>query len=173
MKNQDWEVMMDALHGDGSGFYDPTGRRLDKYGRPAGQQQLGDDGRPITRTKRTHPYSYEAFLVWGTPWYRMSKEDRAASDAVYDDRMRQWDYEKYESAQRQAFTTRGSFSQCSPAEIEKFLQLYYSDHTIKLLTLLEGCNVSNGYPYWVFRFTSDGIKARAAERAKQEAEKKP
>lgn len=41
------------------------------------------------------------------------------------------------------------FNNRKPEEIEKFLSQYLTNR-IKLTAIMEGCNVSNGFPYWIF-----------------------
>jgi hypothetical protein len=43
------------------------------------------------------------------------------------------------------------FTNRTPKDIEKFLSLYLGKY-IELTLIMEGCNVSNGYPYWVFYY---------------------
>ena len=102
-------------------------------------------GAPLERTKRSHPYSYEPFTVWGVR--------TEGATGVYSDRMFQQSPSKFNVCCQEVWGNTGQYfdSRC-PYEIEKFLQLYYEDLTIKLTWIVEDCNVSNGYPLWYFQF---------------------
>lgn len=103
------------------------------------------EGEYVEHDKRTYPYSYDRFAVWKGEW---SQTD----SAVYSDRLHQWDTKKYRECSIQVWPNGGgTFSQRSPLSIEKFLSLYF-EKPIKLTGIEEGCNVSNGFPYWIFYY---------------------
>lgn len=95
-----------------------------------------------TKSKSSHPYSYDAFYIW-------RDKNLKDSGTVYHDRMQQWDYSKFEEACK--LTEGKRFSQYNRAEVSKFLSAYFNKK-IKATALVEGCNASNGYPYWIFYF---------------------
>jgi len=102
------------------------------------------DGYPVSKTKEKYPYSYDPYVVWKGDY------DKNRDGATYSDRLLQWDYDKYNRCCREVWKNeRQSFSERNPKDIEKFLSLYFGKE-IELTVLMEGCNVSNGYPYWVF-----------------------
>lgn len=102
-------------------------------------------GEPLKRTKSSHPYSYEPFTVWG------SRDEKASG--VYSDRMFQQDPIKFNKCYQEVWGNTGQyFDNRYSCEIERFLQLYYEDISIKLTWIVEDCNVSNGYPLWYFQF---------------------
>lgn len=103
------------------------------------------EGKPVERDKANWPYSYDRFVIWKGDW---SETDYA----VYSDRLCQWDSKKYSECCKQVWPNSGGlFSQKSPLDIERFLSLYFGKQ-IKLTGIEEGCNVSNGYPYWIFYY---------------------
>lgn len=104
-------------------------------------------GDVVTRNPQTHPYSYDPFLLW--------KGDYKEGDSiVYSDRLISWDHEKFNKCCMEVFNNKGqNFNNRKPKDIEKFLSLYF-DKDIKLTAIEEGCNVSNGYPYWIFYFVN-------------------
>lgn len=103
------------------------------------------EGKPVERDKRNWPYSYDRFVVWKGDW-------NETDCAVYSDRLRQWDAKKYRECCKQVWPNGGdTFSQRSPSSIEQFLSLYYGQQ-VKLTGIEEGCNVSNGFPYWIFYY---------------------
>lgn len=102
------------------------------------------NGEPIKRTPKTHPYSYDAFVVFKARDYR--KTDHVADH----DRMRQWEPETYSVAAHAIFgTDHPTFSNCTPTDINRFLSHYFAKPVI-CTALLENCNWSSGYPYWTF-----------------------
>ena len=95
-----------------------------------------------TRGKHSHPYSYDAFYHW-----RDRHINRA--HAVYHDRMQQQDWDKYEEARE---LVKGKwFNECTREELSAFLSAYF-DKEVKAVALVQGCNQSSGYPYWVFYY---------------------
>lgn len=109
-------------------------------------------GERVERTPREYPYSYDPFQVFKDPAWT----DRDA--VVYSDRMYQWDWEKYDRCCEKVWNDRRqSFSGRDPAEIERFLQLYFEDPTLMLTGIEAGCNYSNGYPFWVFYMKGEKV----------------
>ena len=109
-------------------------------------------GERVERTPREYPYSYDPFQVFKDPAWT----DRDA--VVYSDRMHQWDWEKYDRCCEKVWNDRRqSFSGREPAEIERFLQLYFEDPTLTLTGIEAGCNYSNGYPFWVFYMKGEKV----------------
>ncbi len=95
------------------------------------------------RTRLTHPYSYDPFTVWGG-------KNEKCNNSVYSDRMRQWDYEKYNRIGQALFNTGDMawFNTGNAKKIEQFLREYNGDNTLELTRVVEYCNVSTGYPVW-------------------------
>lgn len=98
------------------------------------------------RTPRNAPYSYDPYVV-----KKSARCTPLLDDAVYSDRLSQWDYDKYEAACKHAFKTGGQFSTKSLDEISDFLS-YYFDKKVECTCIMEGCNVATGYPYWIFYY---------------------
>jgi len=103
-------------------------------------------GNPVKRTKEQYPYGYDAYVVW------QEGHIKGKGDCVYSDRLFKWDTEKYNESCKKVWSNTGqNFGSRNPKDIEKFLSEYY-DKEVKLTTIMEGCNASNGFPYWVFFF---------------------
>lgn len=99
----------------------------------------------------SHPYSYDPFTIW-------KRQGAAPNDSVYSDRLLQWDFKKHNELCQKHFGNKGQrWDNRSPELIEKFLQDYLDDPTLSLCEVIEGCNQSNGYPYWCFRFFSSKL----------------
>ncbi len=104
-------------------------------------------GNQVERTKDKYPYSYDGFVT-----HRLGKNEEANS-TVYSDRLWQWDYGKYEACVKKVFGDhRQMFYDATPDQIERLLRLYYNDDSIRVILIMEYCNVSNGYPVWRFDF---------------------
>src|SRR6478609_7403466 len=98
------------------------------------------------RTKFSHPYSYD-------PIRHFHKWVGGEAENAYDDRMRQWNYRKWDDAFKAVHTEMGnSFRLSNPKTAEKILRLYYESPTLVLIDLIEWCNVATGYPCFSFGF---------------------
>lgn len=106
------------------------------------------NGRPVERTKMDHPYSYDPFVVWCGAF------NEATSRCVYSDRLFQWNSNKFNECCIKVFTNKGQyFYDRTPEDIERFLSEYLGE-SVKLTAVMEGCNASSGYPFWVFYYES-------------------
>lgn len=103
------------------------------------------NGKPIERTPLSYPYNYDEYVIW-----KDENFNEEECSAVYSDRLFQWDYEKYNKCCQEVFKNQGQqFYEREPKEIEKFLGMYF-EREVKLTAVIQGCNQSSGYPYWVF-----------------------
>lgn len=103
-------------------------------------------GNPVERTMEKYPYSYDPFVVWKKDYNEKNSRN------VYSDRLVQWNHEKFNEACLNVWGNKQQvFHNRKPKDIEKFL-INYLDKNIKLTAITEGCNVSNGYPFWVFYY---------------------
>jgi len=95
------------------------------------------------RTKEDWPYSYSDHYLWG--------EREQGCDAVYSDRLAQWDSAKAKAA-RDAVSEFGSrYGYWGKEGTSKYLSAYFGK-PVEAVAVAEGCNVSSGFPYWVFWF---------------------
>jgi hypothetical protein len=100
-----------------------------------------------TDDRSTHPYSYSPFFHWKSPdWKKID-------NASYDDRMRQWDYDKWNAVRSRL--SNGRFEYVGQEELNRMLTEYF-DKPMICTALVEGCNVGNGYPYYVFYYREQG-----------------
>lgn len=107
------------------------------------------DGKPIERTPETHPYSYQEFVV------HKSQSFKKTDNMVYHDRLLQWNRKAFSDAVREVWPEMPEsqmFYGKKPEDIERFLSLYFGEE-VNLTAVLQGCNVGNGFPYWVFAYT--------------------
>jgi len=96
------------------------------------------------KTKEQSPYGYTDFYHW-----RVFEIGNAKGhQAVYSDRLDQWDGDAYKRAHDLKKT---QFQYYNQEDCNKFLTEYFGK-TIFATALSEGCNASSGYPYYVFYY---------------------
>ena len=99
--------------------------------------------RPVKRTKRSHPYSYDGFVQ-----ERVHPNEKA-NGTVYSDRLTQWDYAKCRRLQKKHFGKETDYWNNIPAsKIEAFLREYWDLDELVVVLVMEYCNMSSGYPLW-------------------------
>ena len=65
----------------------------------------------------------------------------------------QFDWDKHnELCEKYWNNTAQYWGDRSPELIERFLQDFYNDKSIELVGIMQGANVGNGFPYWVFMY---------------------
>ena len=107
-----------------------------------------ENGVPIKKTPHTHPYSYDAHVIDGK--FNNEFEKGYINGCVYDDRLLQSDYKKYEALKVKYL------SNCTNvATVQKLLREWFNNDSIIVVNVMKGCNVSNGYPYYVFQYHVD------------------
>lgn len=107
-------------------------------------------GERIKRSPHEFPYSYDPFVLFKDgSWSEFD-------EAVYSDRLYEWDSELYDRCCETIWRDHGQyFSRRKPTDIERFLRLYFKKN-LRLTGIEEGCNVRNGYPYWIFYMKKEG-----------------
>lgn len=120
---------------------------IDKFGNVLfGMKGVDINGNPVERSKEDYPYSYDFFVIWKKDYIKEK------SNVLYSDRLRQWDRQKYDDCCMEVWgDKRHSFYSRNPEEIEAFLYKYIGKN-IKLTVVMEGCNISSGYPIWSFHY---------------------
>ena len=102
---------------------------------------------PVEKPKNKFPYSYDGFIL-----HRFGPNSEFDSTA-YSDSFKLWDNEKFNSLKEKYFKNKGDYWPTSePKLIEKFLQEFFDNSDLKLIFIMEYCNISNGYPVWRFDF---------------------
>ncbi len=108
---------------------------------------VNEFGNVISRTPQEYPYSYDGFIT-----YRASDNDPDAG-TIYSDRLWDWDFKRADALCQKHFGDKGQyFSNRSPKKIEAFLRDWCDDPDLKLIFIMQYCNVSSGYPVWRFEF---------------------
>lgn len=94
-----------------------------------------------------HTYSYSEFFHFG------SRETIAQSGvtAVYNDRLWQWDYKKTERLSKEHIGCR--WEHAGRAKLSAFMSAW-EDKPVEVVAFAEGCNISNGYPYYILWYRS-------------------
>ena len=124
------------------------------YGNDGKLISLDFENNVIERTEHDYPYSFSTRCTWAILGEKRKKiEALDTLSGVYSDRLFQSDSLAYNMACRAVWDNEGQyFDSRSPKDIEKMLQLIYSNPKLKLYRILKSCNVSNGYPVWYFHF---------------------
>lgn len=115
---------------------------------PGNEMYKDENGIPVKRTPITHPYSYDAYVIDGK--FNKEFEKGYVNGCEYDDRLLQSDYKKYE-ALKVKYLSKGT----NVATAQKLLREWFNNDSIIVVNVMKGCNVSNGYPYYVFQFHVD------------------
>ena len=122
-------------------------RDMDGFTRYYGYYDM--DGVPVKRTPQSHPYAYDMFVIHrAAGYYTATTKD--VTKSFYSDRILQWDFDKTRKLMKKHFGEAGdSYRSRDPKKIQSFLRERFNEPDLKLLAVMEGCNVSNGYPvYW-------------------------
>ena len=104
------------------------------------------------RTKMSHPYSYDAIVLFNT--------GKPTNGSAYSDRMQEWDYEKFN---KHLGTGEIKFRWGSQSSVETFARLYFDDVTLKVTKVVEICNVATGYPVGLICWHSDKNKTETVQ----------
>jgi hypothetical protein len=113
------------------------------YGGPfGGPMYLDEHGEPVTRTPKTHPYTYDGFVIW-------SIDDEEPNDTIYTDRLTMWDHAKHDRLCEKHFGNDHQYwDKRAPKKIEAFLKDWIEDPNLQLIRVIQYCNQSSGYPTW-------------------------
>lgn len=105
------------------------------------------------RPHYTNSQFREAQTVYLAAGYRLTKSDDLVIGASYNysDRLWQWDWEKSRAAWETAKQQRPDH-QDTAEQIEIYLRTFFDDPKLKLVHILAGFNVSNGYDYQVYGY---------------------
>jgi hypothetical protein len=114
----------------------PHDDRVDLFG----GKWVDPDG--LCREKSAWPYAYSEFYLFG------GKAGADASDAAnYSDRLWEWDRAKADRLWVEH--CKGHRWDNAPIEkLDAFMSAYW-ERKLEVTALAEGCNPSNGYPYWI------------------------
>lgn len=106
-----------------------------------------EHGQPVERPKHSNPYSYSPFVV-----FRGGQNDES-NGTIYSDRLLSWDRAKHDALCLIHFGGTGHlWNNRSSTAIEAFLRDWTGDPELRLILVMECCNVSSGYPVWRFDY---------------------
>lgn len=111
---------------------------------------VDERGNPVRRTKQTHPYSYDGFVLWKSRDYKPT----LPAGTIYSDRLYEWDYEKAMRLGEKHQIRR--WDNTPTKQIEAFLRDWNDDPKLHLVLVMEYCNQASGYPVWRFDYLSSG-----------------
>jgi len=106
------------------------------------------DGNEVERKRHDWPYSYDAYVIF--------KKRQEYQHTSYSDRLFQQDHVKYNKLTQKHFNNNSQYwNDKTPEQIEAFLRDFFNKPDLELIGIMEGCNVSNGYPYWIFMYNCE------------------
>jgi hypothetical protein len=114
---------------------------------------ITDEGLPVPVTRHMSPYAYSTFVQYddgstlGDPRVVCPELLMFHSNSII--RM-----EKYDKLAKEHFDNRGHYwDDRQPDTIENFLRVIVDEPKLVLRRILQGCNASSGYPFWIFKVT--------------------
>lgn len=103
-------------------------------------------GKPVKKVQEQYPYSYDPYALW------IGNYDCTTDIAICSDRMMKNDLEKFNECCEKVFENHAHyFVNRKPEDVEKFI-CYYLNKKIELTGIEQGCNMFNGFPYWIFYY---------------------
>lgn len=107
-------------------------------------------GEKVIHSPDKYKYSFDPYCIFKDPEY--DETNPKDIQQVFTDRMRQWDTKLYEYCCEKVFgKTIDCFSSIPAEMIQEFVGNYFTK-SVKILGLEIGCNISNGYPYWIIYY---------------------
>lgn len=106
---------------------------------------VDEHNKPVKRTKDKYPYSYDGFII------HRSLPNEETTHTLYSDRLHTNYYKNWSSLSNKHFGSNGDyFWDRKPENIQAFLCELLNKPDLKLVLIMEYCNLSNGYPVWRF-----------------------
>jgi len=100
------------------------------------------------RTRYSHPYSYDPFICCGS--------NGPTNEGCYSDRLFSWDRKKAEACAERHLNGVSEYGDLK--KVQEFLRDFFDEPKLKLVYVLQMCNVSSGCPVWYFGYnTPKGI----------------
>jgi hypothetical protein len=111
------------------------------------------EGKPVKRTKQSHPYNYDEHVVT-----RMRKNAKEM-ECAYTDRMFGWGRAKMERLTKKHMEGY-RWDNCPGAQVEAFLREWGEDPGLELVAVVEWCNQATGYPTWSLHWVYSAKKRK-------------
>lgn len=126
-----------------------TNRSFEVYQGHMSISSVDEHDQPVSRTKSSHPYSYDGFVTW------RSGANNEAESTIYSDRLLEFDRQKHNDLCRKHFGDEKQYwDDRSPLKIEAFLRDWTDNQKLRLILIMEYCNQSSGYPCWRFDYAT-------------------
>lgn len=141
-------------------------RMSDRYGilSRLGGEPVDLEGRPVSRTKRSHPYSYDGHVVTRT------RANAKEMECVYTDRLAGWDSGKFRRLCREHLEGY-RWDNAPGRSVQAFLQDWEEDPGLELVAVMEWCNPSSSYATWSLHFVfSKKKQAQLLEKARKDSQ---
>ena len=91
------------------------------------------------------------FFIYIIKVFLILTHTNSGTSREHNIRSLQQDREKYHKLSKKHFKNEGHyFNNRSPKKIEKFLKDWFGNKKLKLVFIMEYCNVATGYPVWRF-----------------------
>lgn len=128
----------------------------------------------VRKTKFTHPYTYDPFIMWQKYPSHPDRTDESPmswimgdkvikpDSCIYSDRISMWDQSRpsFEPrwdalVQKHKLDGLGFCLEAHPLILEQVLRDWSKQPKLELLEIQEHCNVSNGYPVWLYCYRNN------------------
>lgn len=109
-------------------------------------------GAPVQRTRQTHPYNYDRFVQ------ERCGENSEVNGNIYSDRLLMDDYDLTRALLIKHFKDTGidgggdDYRHRPARAIEAFLRERLKQPHLRLILVMESCNVASGQPLWDFGY---------------------
>lgn len=101
----------------------------------------------LSKTKYSHPYTYDPFLIF---FNEEAKQE--PTDSIYTDRLLEWDWDKHNHLCQKHFSNQGQYwNDRDPKKIEAFL-CDWVGKKVTLVANIQYVNMSSGFPVWRLDF---------------------
>ncbi len=122
---------------------------IDVYGNIFNSTFVDEHGNPVKRTKHTHPYGYDGFVLWQDKTVKVT-------GTIYSDRLLEWDFAKHDKLCKKHFNNTSQYwDQRNPEHIQAFLRDWCEKPQLKLGLVMQYCNLATGYPCWRFDYNEN------------------
>jgi hypothetical protein len=124
------------------------------------------------RSPSESTYGFSEYFLWRTKEVRPTKPGgiHASYDegisAEYSDRLREQNRDAFDRAVREV--GRSDEAMADPTSASRFMTVYFGKKT-KVVAVARGCNVGNGFPYWIVWFKTASRKTASPKTTEQKS----
>lgn len=98
------------------------------------------------KTKWDYPYSYDPILIYKSSNFKQDK-------SFYSDRLVLWDKKENLDILKKKYHLNDYCWSNQPVEVLNNFISDFFEQKIEINRIIEMCNVSNGYPYWLINYS--------------------